>query len=305
MTFAKVSAVCGVRGSSTVNTGGGSDNTSTSNGSDAVVDTFDFSENTRGLHRIVGGVDAGPLEFPWQISLRRQVPLLNIDRGHMCGGSIVNEQFVVTAAHCVDEPVAIPASYVVVVGDQNINKKDSTEDRIGVTYLRQHPKWNLATKNYDYAIVKLARKLDFTGKHKHLMPICLPEKDQSFDGETCTASGWGLTKDPSEGGAQMPALLQQVDLPIVPYNVCKEYYKDVNEVHEDTMICAGLEEGGKSVCYGDSGGPLQCAREDGHYVLAGATSWGTTCAAPKQPGVFSKIATQLDWIRMVTGAGEE
>ncbi|EEC01851.1 serine-type enodpeptidase, putative [Ixodes scapularis] len=134
MTFAKVSAVCGVRGSSTVNTGGGSDNTSTSNGSDAVVDTFDFSENTQGLHRIVGGVDAGPLEFPWQISLRRQVPLLNIDRGHMCGGSIVNEQFVVTAAHCVDEPVAIPASYVVVVGDQNINKKDSTEDRIGVTY---------------------------------------------------------------------------------------------------------------------------------------------------------------------------
>ncbi|XP_040065518.1 prostasin-like [Ixodes scapularis] len=137
------------------------------------------------------------------------------------------------------------------------------------------------------------------------MPICLPEKDQSFDGETCTASGWGLTKDPSEGGAQMPAQLQKVDLPIVPYNVCKEYYKDVNEVHEDTMICAGLEEGGKSVCYGDSGGPLQCAREDGHYVLAGATSWGTTCAAPKQPGVFSKIATQLDWIRMVTGAGEE
>ncbi|CAN8026805.1 unnamed protein product [Ixodes persulcatus] len=135
MTSATVSAVCGVRGSSAVNTGGGGGNTSTSNGSDVVVDTFAFSKNTRGLHRIVGGEDAGPLEFPWQISLRRQVPLLNIDRGHMCGGSIVNEQFVVTAAHCVDEPVAIPASYVVVVGDQNINKKDSTEDRIGVTYV--------------------------------------------------------------------------------------------------------------------------------------------------------------------------
>ncbi|CAN8002999.1 unnamed protein product [Ixodes pacificus] len=135
VTFATVSAVCGVRGSSAVNSGGGSGNTGTSNGSDAVVDTFDFSENTRGLHRIVGGEDAGPLEFPWQISLRRQVPFVNIDRGHMCGGSIVNEQFVVTAAHCVDEPVAIAASYVVVVGDQNIDKKDSTEDRIGVTYV--------------------------------------------------------------------------------------------------------------------------------------------------------------------------
>lgn len=159
--------------------------------------------------------------------------------------------------------------------------------------------------NYDYAVVKLARKLNFTGKHKHLMPICLPEKDQGFDGETCTASGWGLTKDQTQQGSQMPDQLQKVDLPIVPYNVCKEYYEAVNVVHEDTMICAGPEEGGKSVCQGDSGGPLQCAREDGHYVLAGATSWGSTCAAPKQPGVFSRISTQVDWIRTVTRTGEE
>ncbi|CAN7937925.1 unnamed protein product [Ixodes hexagonus] len=309
MTFTMVSAVCGVRGPSTVDTGGNnsnsSTNSSTNNSTDDRADAFEFSESIGGLHRIVGGEDAGALEFPWQISLRRQVPFLDIDRGHTCGGSIVNEQFVVTAAHCVDEPLAIPASYAVVVGDQNINKKDSTEDRIGVLYFRQHPKWDRTTLNHDYAVIRLTRPLNFTGKHKRLMPICLPEKDQSFDGETCTASGWGLTKDRTEGGSQLPAQLQKVDLPIVPYNVCREDYKAVNVVHEDTMICAGPEEGGKAVCQGDSGGPLQCARADGHYVLAGATSWGTTCAAPKQPGVFSKIATQVDWIRNVTRIKEE
>ncbi|KAM7293146.1 trypsin-1-like [Ixodes scapularis] len=246
--FKRLSAVCGVRGPSAVNTGGGSGNSSstTIHGNDSAANAFKFFYNARGIHRIVGGEDAGALEFPWQVSLRRQVPFVNIDLGHICGGSIVNEQFVVTAAHCVDESFAL--SYAVVVGDQNVNKKDSTEDRIGVSYFRQHPKWNRATVNYDYAIVKLARKLNFTGKHKHLMPICLPEKDQGFDGETCTASGWGLTKDQSQEGSQTPDQLQKVDLPIVPYNVCREYYEAVNVVHEDTMICAGPEEGGKSVC---------------------------------------------------------
>ncbi|KAM7293144.1 trypsin-1-like [Ixodes scapularis] len=187
------------------------------------------------------------------------------------------------------------------VGDQNINAKDDTEDGFEVEQITKHPDWDSDSLNYDYAVLKLKTPLDFTDRHKHLMPICLPEKDQSFEGKTCTASGWGLTKDRSEGGTTLPAKLQKADLPIVDHSVCKEYYEGINEVYDNTMICAGPAEGGKGVCQGDSGGPLQCARPDGHYVLAGATSWGVKCAGEKMPGVFARIATQVDWIKEVAG----
>ncbi|XP_040077842.3 plasminogen-like [Ixodes scapularis] len=133
------------------------------------------------------------------------------------------------------------------------------------------------------------------------MPICLPSYYENFDGETCTASGWGLTKDRSQGGVDTNPDLLYVDMPIVPYKECLRDYMGVNTVDRTTMICAGTEEGGTGTCQGDSGGPLQCPRSDGRYVLAGMTSWGTICAAPEQPSVFSRVSTQLRWIWLVAG----
>ncbi|CAN8026807.1 unnamed protein product, partial [Ixodes persulcatus] len=261
----------------------------------------------RGVHRILGGKDAEQLEFPWQISLRRELPLVNADGGHTCSGSIISDQYVLTAAHCVSGLFSFPSNYLVMVGDQNINEKDTTEDAILVesvrgrplsTHVHGHPDWDRDTLRSDYAMLKLQTPLDFGGRHKHLMPICLPEKDDDFEGLNCTASGWGLTKD-SESA--LPSQLRNVDMPIIPYDACKEYYKDIIEIDEDTMVCAGYDQGGKSVCQGDSGGPLQCPRTDGRFVLAGAASFGVTCAGAKQPGVFSRVSTHLDWIRSNAG----
>ncbi|CAN8026801.1 unnamed protein product [Ixodes persulcatus] len=205
-----------------------------------------------------------------------------------------------TAAHCVEG--GIPAEYVVVVGDQNIKVQDPTEERIGVQKITVHPQYDSRTTRYDYAILKLDKVLDFDGQEKHLMPICLPSFYENFDGETCTASGWGLTKDRTEGGVDTNPDLLKVDLPIVPYSECRRIYQRVNTVDRTTMICAGTTEGGKGTCQGDSGGPLQCQRSDGRYVLAGLTSWGTICAAPDQPTVFSRVSTQLLWIWLTAGA---
>ncbi|EEC01848.1 serine-type enodpeptidase, putative [Ixodes scapularis] len=111
---------CGVRGPSSSeagNAGGTETNEDAASGA-----------KRRGVHRIVGGKDAERIEFPWQISLRRKLPLINTDRGHTCGGSIISEQYVVTAAHCVDGLFTFPSNYKVMVGDQNINAKDDTED---------------------------------------------------------------------------------------------------------------------------------------------------------------------------------
>ncbi|XP_029833635.4 chymotrypsin-like protease CTRL-1, partial [Ixodes scapularis] len=252
-----------------------------------------------GTAQIVGGTAATPLEFPWQISLHL-IRLPNTDMGHICGGSIINKQYVDTAAHCILHGYKSPSNYIVVIGDQNLNVVDPYEQRIAVANITIHPQWNPSTLNYDYALLKLARPLNFTGSEKALMPICLPTPNQEFDGMTCTASGWGRTKDVTQGGS-LSQSLQKVDLPIVAYRTCRYYYRSINDVVENTMICAGPKAGGKGSCQGDSGGPLQCARSDGRYVLAGSMSWGTKCAARRQPSVLARISTQVDWINSIAG----
>ncbi|XP_040358601.2 trypsin-1-like [Ixodes scapularis] len=200
-----------------------------------------------GTAQIVGGTAATPLEFPWQISLHL-IQLPNTDLGHICGGSIINKQYVDTAAHCILDGYKSPSNYIVVIGDQNLNVVDPYEQRIAVANIMIHPQWNRSTVNYDYALLKLARPLNFTGSEKALMPICLPTPNQEFDGMTCTASGWGLTKDESRGGRNLSQSLQKVDLPIVAYTTCHDYYRFVNPVVQSTMICAGPEAGGKGSC---------------------------------------------------------
>ncbi|KAM7297336.1 chymotrypsin-like protease CTRL-1 [Ixodes scapularis] len=128
------------------------------------------------------------------ISLR-VIRLPNTDLRHICGGSIINKQYVDTAAHCIQDGYKSPSNYIVVIGDQNLNVVDPYEQRIAVANITIHPQWDPPTLNYDYALLKLARPLNFTGSEKALMPICLPTPNQEFDGMTCTASGWGLTKD--------------------------------------------------------------------------------------------------------------
>ncbi|CAN8004634.1 unnamed protein product, partial [Ixodes hexagonus] len=249
---------------------------------------------------IVGGEDAKPLEFPWQISLRFSQNT-NVLGDHICGGSIINRQHIMTAAHCIIPNYTNSAYYKVVVGEQNLNKQDPTEKTFLVQNYTIHPQWDRATINYDYAILKLNAPLAFGGADNALMPICLPEKNQVFDNRICTASGWGYLKDESQGGGTVSEVLQKVDLPTLPYEQCRRDYKNVNKVVEDTMICAGTKQGGKSACQGDSGGPFQCPGADGRYVLAGTTSWGKTCGARNQPSVFARFSTRLDWIASVAG----
>ncbi|XP_042144917.1 trypsin-7-like [Ixodes scapularis] len=179
-----------------------------------------------------------------------------------------------------------------IVKPEVVNAVTSVEEAVSI-----HPKWDTKATTYDYALLKLKTPLDFSGADSAVMPICLPTKNQEFDGEICTATGWGFTKD----GGKVSKILKKVDLPIVPFEECKEDYEGVAEVDENTMVCAGYEEGGKSTCEGDSGGPLVCPREDGRYVLAGSTSFGTECAEPGYPPVFSRTSTRLDWIKSIAG----
>ena len=102
------------------------------------------------------------------------------------------------------------------------------------------------------------------------------------------------------------AKLQELAVKIISPEVCKQpdWYGPGNypEFHEKSMICAGYPEGGKSTCWGDSGGPLQCMLPDGRWTLVGLTSWADGCAKPKKPSVFTNVASVMDWIKSnITG----
>ncbi|XP_054709106.1 trypsin-1-like [Uloborus diversus] len=104
-----------------------------------------------------------------------------------------------------------------------------------------------------------------------------------------TVTGWGTT---SQGGS-LSETLRAVDVPIMTDDECRKAYEDMIE---DSMICAGYEEGGKDSCQGDSGGPFVQRSESGVSTLIGIVSWGKGCAQPNNPGVYTETAHFMDWI---------
>lgn len=230
--------------------------------------------------RVVGGSDAGPQEFPWQVSLR-------LFSSHLCGGTVVNERWVVTAAHCIRYHAAF---YRVYVGKNHLSRTDKFEHYHYVSATIRHPKFNNRTVDYDIALLKLSTPFDFLTE-TYVSPICLPNPGEDFTGKECVVTGWGYTRQ--DGSTS--DVLQKVNLLVWDQERCRKAYADVNNVTE-RMFCAGYAEGGRGPCKGDSGGPLQCLKDDGTWVLAGITSWGLVCAAPRRPGVFTRVSALRKFI---------
>jgi len=238
--------------------------------------------------RIVGGVETKPLEFPWQVSVKD--PYDGTD--HNCGGTIISDQWILTAAHC-DE------TKVIVMGDHDFAKREGTEVQIPIVKWIIHPKMT-SYEEYDLALVKLEKKLDFEGEHKHLAPVCLatPEDDQKFaaPGTTCTVSGWGYIDN---RGGTLPDTLHKVDVPVWANDECKEEFNQLTDKH----ICT-RRSGIHSTCAGDSGGPLQCKKDDGSFVQVGTVSYSLPdCQSDPKPSVFTRVSSYHDWI-METIANE-
>ncbi|EEC18184.1 serine protease, putative, partial [Ixodes scapularis] len=194
---------------------------------------------------IVGGMDATPLEFPWQISLRL-VQNSGTPGQHFCGGSIINKQHILTAAHCILEGYKSASYYAVVVGDQKLDTVDPNEKTFSVqsNQLRMQlwMKFTLSAK------IPSQRCLAISGKENYLSDSFFPSKPQLFVPRAYTLLALFFLVTESMGGGTASNVLQKVDLPTVPYKECKNDYKNSNTVVEKTMICAGPKEGGKSAC---------------------------------------------------------
>ncbi|XP_032892134.1 chymotrypsinogen B-like [Amblyraja radiata] len=228
-----------------------------------------------GYTRIVNGEEAIPGSWPWQVSLQSGTGW------HFCGGSLINENWVVTAAHC-----GVSTEDFVIVGAHNKSTKaEVSQMSMSIAKVITHPKWNRFTINYDVAVVKLASPARFDSQ---VSPVCLAAASDNYpDGMMCITTGWGRSK---AYPIERPDKLQQAALPLLSNANCKHYW---NNRITDLMICAGAA--GASSCMGDSGGPLVC-QKDNVWNLVGIVSWGSRSCSTKSPGVYARVTELRSWI---------
>jgi hypothetical protein len=237
--------------------------------------------------KIVGGTEATPHALPYQVSLQ------GLDGSHFCGGSIIGEDMILTAAHCV-EGMAKDPSLQVHVGAHNV--KLNVGERIRVTEVYSHKEYPGLSK--DVAVLKLSKKIS----DKNAKAVKLA--DQAFfdanlkPGVKMTVSGWGTLTS----GGNLPDKLMHVEVPYVTNATCNggEAY---NGQVQDTEMCGGYKAGGKDSCQGDSGGPL-VIKQNGEFVQVGVVSWGEGCAAANKYGVYANVAALNPWITNAAGGSE-
>lgn len=220
-----------------------------------------------GGERIFGGTETTIDRFPYEVSL--------VYYGdHICGGAIVKENAILTAAHCLD----------------NINLR-GLKVRSNTTYTSEgtlsyvnnvtpHPSY-VGNEN-DIAIIWVEDSFIFTDS---LRKIQLPEADlDPVGGSLAMVSGWGFLS----GHGPNAYLLRIAQVPIVDRKVCEDLY--YGHVHKN-MLCAGESDGSVDACNNDSGGPLVLDNK-----LIGLVSWGIGCGLPNYPGVYTNVAYFRDWI---------
>ncbi|XP_048880547.1 serine protease hepsin isoform X2 [Brienomyrus brachyistius] len=241
--------------------------------------------------RIVGGLDARQGSWPWQVSLQ-------YDGVHQCGGSIISDRWIVSAAHCFPERYRHVARWRVLLGSIYKAHTHSSVQTAEVQTVVFHSSYlpfvdpNVDDNSRDIAVLALTSRLQFT---EYIQPVCLPTYGQRLiDGQMGTVTGWGNT----EYYGQPSDVLQEANVPIISDAICNapDYYD--NQI-TTSMFCAGYEKGGTDACQGDSGGPFvseDTLSKASRYRLLGVVSWGTGCAMAKKPGVYTKVSRFLPWI---------
>lgn len=237
-----------------------------------------------GQSRIINGFDAANGRWPMQVSIQFGSP-----RSHNCGGTLITNQWVLTASHCffTSGRQTVFAGDVTVIAGTNNNSDGSGQSR-NVARMITHADYNDSTKNNDVALLQLDQPVTIVSPIMLATPAT--EALWAPAGQAVTAIGWGNT---STTGDVYPALLKQVEVNMVSRDACNAA-SSYNGGITGNMLCAAAP--GKDTCQGDSGGPLFVSNRAGGVVQVGVTSFGTGCANPSFPGVYARVSQYNDWI---------
>ncbi|XP_073451973.1 hyaluronan-binding protein 2 [Aquarana catesbeiana] len=240
--------------------------------------------------RIIGGKRTQPGNHPWLASLQLKVPCGEYHPGHLCGGTLIADCWILTSAHCV-KPLPLPSLWKVFLGKSDLKKNESSEQALEVEKIIMHENFleGSYSLHYDLALMKLKKVNGKCAREtRFVKTACLP--DWEFPpGKMCAISGWGRT----ERGF-INHLLEATVQVISEANCTNPamYGKFIDK----SMLCAGVPEGGVDACQGDSGGPLACER-NGVVQVAGVVSWGDKCGKKDKPGVYSHVYRFIPWIK--------
>ncbi|XP_041031975.1 neurotrypsin isoform X2 [Carcharodon carcharias] len=244
--------------------------------------------------RIIGGNKSIRGGWPWQASLR--LKMFYRESRLLCGATLINNCWVLTAAHCFKRFGNDTRHYFIRVGDYHTAVEDEYEREIPVEKIVTHKNYQPDSSDNDIALVRLKGKEGHCVTfNQYATPVCLPGRKEKvrINRQTCYITGWGDT------GRSYSRTLLQGAVPLLPKKICESRYRNKFTAR---MICAGNLSEHKRVdsCQGDSGGPLTCQRTGGRWVILGITSWGYGCGRKDSPGVYTKVSKFVSWIKKVT-----
>lgn len=234
---------------------------------------------------LVGGTNAGKGFFPWQVAIYYK-------NTFMCGGSLIDREHILTAAHCFNGRSKDVREYRIVLGEHNRKYKEGTEQTREVSRIKIHEHYADDRDDNDIALMKMKREANL---NDHVVPACLPKSGASLEiGTKCYITGWGKTRHDGKS----VDILQKVKVPVVSRSTCER--RNNFNFHRVTnkMICTGYDNGYTFIsgCHGDSGGPLSC-ENNGVWTVQGVVSWGSPlCNGLDRYTVFSRISKYISWI---------
>lgn len=230
--------------------------------------------------KIVGGDPVLPRQYP-------HVAALTKNGRQFCGGSLIDEQHILTAAHCVANFSSKDLRNLrVELGTIRINPKQPGQISKRVERIIVHSDYNAMTYEDDIAIIELKSPVEYSDYIKPIT-LSLPLYDESDD--WALAAGWGKTKE----GGQPSDTLKGVWLKVMDNEKCQEKYESSHPGGiKDGMLCAAKT--GRDTCQGDSGGPLFLNNYP--FELIGIVSWGQGCARAESPGVYTRVSEYVYWI---------
>ncbi|XP_055375774.1 lectizyme-like [Condylostylus longicornis] len=234
--------------------------------------------------RIISGKDAEPHSAPYIVSIRE-----GENGAHICGGSILTKNTILTAAHC------LKSNLYVAVGLHD--RRDTTNSQIiKVKNYIGHDNYKGGSSPYDIGVLHLSEPIKLNDNT--IKPIDLPITNEKQTGEV-TLYGWGRT---IANSWNLPNILQVVTTDLLTNEECLNELpdKDKKNLH-NTMICTGSRNEHISSCNADSGGPLVQKNNDNKTILVGLVSWGVLpCGKANKPSVYTHIGSHLDWIKINT-----